>query len=395
MPPFHPIWWRWPLASLRSSPAATAAALVVPAILVAAALSLQGYAEGYGRAVEDEVDRYGFDVLITARGCPYEAATLLLRGGVGMRYMPDSVVPTLSADARVSAAVPMLVHPVRDPSLASGVLLLQGVEIAFAQRQGWSLASGQWFGPDRAGVVLGYEIAELERRVVGDAFLLPGGEGPEAVEVVGILGRTGTQVDGTVLLPLDVLQQRYGLGGRLTGVGLRLVGGDTAVETIRAEYEADPALQVVPMSGVVSNLRQGLQRLDAVVRVLSAAMFAALVLFQFQTALLRGAATRRRVGVLRILGVPASFAIGVCFFEATILAGTSAVLGAGVAIALRGPAERWMAGLLAFTPAGPLIEIDGGRWFLALLSVLVSAIVATAVALVGTRDLGPSAGREP
>ena len=37
----------------------------------------------------------------------------------------------------------------------------------------------------------------------------------------GILERTGTQVDGTILVPLSYLQQEYQLAGKLTGVGVR------------------------------------------------------------------------------------------------------------------------------------------------------------------------------
>ena len=49
---------------------------------------------------------------------------------------------------------------------------------------------------------------------------------PDAVshkfKVVGVLDRTGTQDDGTVFLPIDVVQEYFGRLGQLTILGLKL-----------------------------------------------------------------------------------------------------------------------------------------------------------------------------
>ena len=53
--------------------------------------SLFGFNKGYESALNKDIDNMGFQVLLTAKGCPYEAATLMLKGGTGLRYMPEAV----------------------------------------------------------------------------------------------------------------------------------------------------------------------------------------------------------------------------------------------------------------------------------------------------------------
>jgi len=36
---------------------------------------------GYVRSLDSTIDRMGYQVLVTAKGCPYEAASLVMRGG--------------------------------------------------------------------------------------------------------------------------------------------------------------------------------------------------------------------------------------------------------------------------------------------------------------------------
>ena len=46
--------------------------------------SLLGFNRGYRDALDRDIDQMGFQVLLTAKGCPYEAATLMLKGGTGL-----------------------------------------------------------------------------------------------------------------------------------------------------------------------------------------------------------------------------------------------------------------------------------------------------------------------
>src|SRR5688572_11427030 len=58
------------------------------ALAVAAAVSLNGFVVGYRKAISRSIDLLGFQVMVMAKGCPYEAATLMLKGGTGLLYLP-------------------------------------------------------------------------------------------------------------------------------------------------------------------------------------------------------------------------------------------------------------------------------------------------------------------
>jgi len=50
-------------------------------IAVFVLISLLGFDKGYQESLTADIDKMGYQVLITAKGCPYEAATLMLKGG--------------------------------------------------------------------------------------------------------------------------------------------------------------------------------------------------------------------------------------------------------------------------------------------------------------------------
>ena len=53
-------------------------------------VSLLGFNRGYESALNRDIDNMGYQVMVMAKGCPYEAATLMLQGGTGLRYIEQS-----------------------------------------------------------------------------------------------------------------------------------------------------------------------------------------------------------------------------------------------------------------------------------------------------------------
>ena len=49
-------------------------------------VSLFGFNKGYETSLNRDIDNLGFQMLVIAKGCPYEAATLMLKGGTGLKY---------------------------------------------------------------------------------------------------------------------------------------------------------------------------------------------------------------------------------------------------------------------------------------------------------------------
>ena len=59
-------------------------------------VSLLGFNQGYEKALNKDVDNMGFQMMIMAKGCPYEAATLMLKGGTGLKYMKESIMKDIA-----------------------------------------------------------------------------------------------------------------------------------------------------------------------------------------------------------------------------------------------------------------------------------------------------------
>ena len=49
-------------------------------------VSLLGFNRGYETALNQNIEGMGFQLMVMAKGCPYEAATMMLQGGGGFRY---------------------------------------------------------------------------------------------------------------------------------------------------------------------------------------------------------------------------------------------------------------------------------------------------------------------
>ena len=73
------------------------------ALAVAVAVSLAGFVNGYKTAISRSIDLLGFQLMVMPKGCPYEAATMMLKGGTGLLYLPMSTFDQVSTDKSVSA----------------------------------------------------------------------------------------------------------------------------------------------------------------------------------------------------------------------------------------------------------------------------------------------------
>src|SRR5207302_11373023 len=141
-------------------------------------VSLLGFNRGYERALDHDIDNMGYQLMVMAKGCPYEAATLMLQGGTGLRYIERSMVDSISREPEVEQATPILMQAYFDTNKgeSGGIAGYFGVEAATfpAMKLFYRLRKGGWFQNENAAeVVMSFEAAELEQREVGDMTLVP------------------------------------------------------------------------------------------------------------------------------------------------------------------------------------------------------------------------------
>ena len=240
-------------------------------------VSLLGFNHGYETSLNKDIDNMGFQLMIMAKGCPYEAATLMLKGGTGLRYMKESIEQDVAKEPEVDKITPILMSAVFDPNKgeSGGIAGYFGVEAkSFATMKPFlKFKQGGWFTDENAyEAVMGFEAAELEQREVGDMILMP--EKNVQFKVVGILERTGTQDDGTIFVPLKTLQKIFNRPDEITTIGIKLKKGVDSTRLEEKLYQL-PDVQIVSLAQVKETIMKLIS--TAKVMVLSIALIAILI----------------------------------------------------------------------------------------------------------------------
>jgi putative ABC transport system permease protein len=338
-------------------------------------VSLFGFNRGYEASLNRDIDNLGFQMLVVAKGCPYEAATLMLKGGTGLKYMNETIAASVAAEPEVEGVTPMLMQVVFDPNKGEtgGLAAFLGVDPLTFPRMKSALPfkAGGWFRePEAAEAVFGYEVAELEQREVGDLYLIP--EKEVEVKVVGVLERTGTQDDGTIFLPLRTVQRIFGVT-ELTSIGIK-VRKEADLKAFEDKMYKLPDVQVVSLSQVKTTIMTLVS--TARVMVFSIALIAILIAMMgvVNTVLMSVMERRQEIGILKSMGALAGDIFKLVWLETVILCVGGGLVGAGLALLTARLADVLVRNLLPYSPSGGLVAIDGGL-------VLMTLGVVTAIGL--------------
>jgi putative ABC transport system permease protein len=338
-------------------------------------VSLFGFNRGYEASLNKDIDNLGFQMLIVAKGCPYEAATLMLKGGTGLKYMNEDIVKAVAGEPEVEGVTPMLMQVVFDPNKgqSGGLAAFLGVDpVSFPKmKSALPFKAGGWFkAPEAAEAVFGYEVAELEQREVGDLYLIP--EKQVEVKVVGILERTGTQDDGTIFLPIKTVQKIFGLR-ELTSIGIK-VKKDANMKAFEDKMYKLPDVQVVSLSQVKTTIMTLVS--TARVMVFSIALIAILIAMMgvVNTVLMSVMERRQEIGILKSMGAMAGDIFKLVWLETIILCLGGGLLGTGLALLTARLTDLLVRNLLPYSPSGGLVSIDVGL-------VLMALGVVTAIGL--------------
>src|SRR5437667_1105062 len=123
--------------NLRRRPVRTGLTVAGVALAVTVAVSLGGFMLGYRGAIDKSINMLGFQVMIMAKGCPYEAATMMLKGGTGLLYLPADTYDKVRHDPEIESITPIFVgvaqkqgSSIRDDVGGSNFSVISGVEVA-------------------------------------------------------------------------------------------------------------------------------------------------------------------------------------------------------------------------------------------------------------------------
>lgn len=301
----------------------------------------------------------------------------MLQGSQSLRYMPESTLDSLQADPAVDKLSPMLMQTAFDINKGEegGFVAYLGIDPQTypGMKPYLSFTQGSWF-KDKAAqeAVLGYEVAELEQREVGDLILIPDKE--VEVKVVGILERSGTQDDGTIFLPYKAVQDIFGIPGQLTSIGIK-VKRDVDINAYEEKLYSIPDVQVVSMAQVkntISNLVS-----TARIMVMSIAIIAILIaMFGVMNTILMSVLERyQEIGIMKSMGATTLHIFQLIWFETIILCLMGSLFGSLLAVATAELTESLIRYIMPYAPSGSLIRIDP-------LLILRSIGIITAIGLL-------------
>ena len=348
------------------------------AVAVAVLVCLLGFNAGYQKALTSDVDKMGYQVVVTAKGCPYEAATMILNGEAGLKFIDEDIYKQITSDPDIDKITPLLAQLAYDPEKMEGkggFTNYLGIEESYMQlKPNVEILTGEWFsGENTDEVILGYEAAESEQKSVGDKISIPGKD--ITFTVVGVFNRTATQEDGTVFLPLKTTQRIFDIEGKLTGIGIKLKQIEKISEFEERLYPI-ASIQVISMSqvkGTILNLVNSAKIL--IMSVAFIAIFVAII-GVINTILMSVFERTQEIGIMKAIGASRLDIFQLIWMETLIVCTLGGIFGSIIAIFGGNLVELLVRNVMPYAPGGRLLLITPELLLFSFLGVIIVGIIS-------------------
>lgn len=347
---------KWAYRNLLNHAVRTALTVVGVAVAVAMLVGITGFYKGYKQSLHDSIERMGFHVLVTAKGCPYEAATLIMRGGQIPMYIDEQICREVESHANVDFVAKLFLQTLPSED-GKRFHFFMGVEDTFLSMKPWiRFQRGGWFSSEYSDeVILGFNVAGYLKKDVGDELNIAQFRRP--MRVAGIFDRAGSQEDGTIFLPLSVAQKLFDRKDRLTGLGVRVKDVGALDKFVEEIYDL-PSVQVVAMAQIQGTLLRLVDSMRSVMLSIGVCASLIAVVALINTVLMSVYERTREFGILRALGGSVRHLCAIVCVETLFLTLFGAILGNGMILLLRGSAEWLVRTLLPFSPTGHILRIS-------------------------------------
>ena len=352
------------------------------AVAVAVLVCLLGFNAGYQEALTSDVDKMGYQVLITAKGCPYEAATRVLKGEAGLKFIDEEIYKQITSDPDIDQITPLLTQLVYDPEKSDGKGGFNGyvgIEKSYIElKPNVQLKSGEWFSGDEVNeVILGYDAAEsIQKKLqktIGDTITIPGED--TNLVIVGIFERTASLEDMDFFLPLKTTQRIFEAEGKLTSIGIKLKQIEKISEFEERLYPI-ASIQVISMSqvkGTILNLVNSAKIL--IMSVAFIAIFVAII-GVINTILMSVFERTQEIGIMKAIGASKLDIFKLIWIETLIICTLGGFFGSMVAIFGGSLTEILVRKVMPYAPGGKLLLITPELLLLSFLGVIIIGIIS-------------------
>lgn len=330
------------------------------AIAISVLFSLLALNSGYEKELNKEVNSMGVHILAVPKGCPYEAASLIMHGGVIPKYLSASDLDNVTKIPDVELATPMLMHQFLKKDDKTGKTtphIIYGIKMEdMLQLKPWWKVEGRFIQDNETRVMLvGKDLAEKENLTVGQ--MLPVGPAKEEFTIVGILERTGDQDDQFHFFPLEEAQRVFGKKGKITTIAVK-VREVSRISAVSEEMEKVPDIQVVTMTqimGTIMNLAGSAKSLLLTVIAIALIISA----FGIINTLLMSVNERvREFGMMKAIGASGSDIGKMVLMETVFITISGGIIGTVAALVGSSLIESFVKGMLPYSPSGSLISFS-------------------------------------
>jgi len=354
-------------------------------VAIAVLYSLLEFQRGYEKGLQDQINQLGAHIMVVPKGCPYEAATIVLHGGKWPRYMEESYFDQIKTVAGVSEAAPILMDAMINPATQDNRIFLGITEEYGKLRPKWRMAGAGFSGLNAREVILGVSVAEKFGLTVGDTYRLrqdaagrEAGKDDADMKVVGVLERTGSQDDGFVFMPLHTLQDIFKLPGKIVVVLVRSRKIDPAsMDRVTQDLRAlGGNMNIFPLSELLNNATQLMQVTRVFVLAIVFVAIAIGAVGVLNTILMAVFERTKEIGMMKAIGASSRDIFALIWTETVLICSVGGLVGVCIAVVSARGIEWFLRKALASQfselPDTTLIGISG--------SVIISCL-ALAVGL--------------
>lgn len=359
------------LKNLKRHRVRTILTIIGIAVASAALFSILSFDAGFKKALDEELAATGIHLFVSTEGCPLEAASLILHGGEIPRFLKAEILPEVKKVEGVRSAGGFLIFSIPSPD-GSKVDLFYGItKDVLEVKPNWKV-KGEWFkGED--SVILGSEVAKVEKRNVGDKVYIESLE--KELTVSGILERTYGQDDSFYYLPVETAQKLFKKEGKLTAIGVQL-WDLTQMDAVKSRLETMPDVYVVhaeQISKEILNLVGGTKALMYSILLITLAVSA---LGLLNTILMATFERQKEFGYLRCVGAGRLDLIKLILFETVILCSAGAIAGFVSGYLFSSGIDQWVRQYLPYVPAGKLLRPNINIILLSTITVVGLGLIA-------------------
>ncbi len=344
--------WRLAWRNLTQRKVRTGLTILSIAVAVAVLYTLLSFNKGYTASLKEQLQQMGVHILVVPPGCPFEAASLLLKGGKPPAYLGENVVKQIEQIPGIQIMAPGFMSAIMHDDRTDIYFGMDQRTIAL--KNWWKLKpGGQWFTDDQEdAIVLGSDAAvtELVINQQTDPFT-PGQEVwvPELnrpLTIIGILEPTGTQDDGFFYVPNKLAQQIFKKPGKVTTVALRL-DDPAQAGVIGQQLQKIEGVEVITMSELLGTQQRMMESAKMLVMAIVFIAIAISAIGVLNTVLMSVFERTREIGVMRSTGASKVHIFSLVWLETLLMSAAGGVIGLVLAIGGAGFMEKIVVSALA------------------------------------------------